>query len=190
MDNRTKKEIFLEETLKLIYEKGFRATTMRDIAQNMNFEVSNIYNYIDSKDALLDYYIFDVLHEFLEYLDNILNSTYSPLEKIKLVMSKHVQYTVAEPYKISLFIYEWRDLSEPKRSEFKAIRAQYMAHVTNLIDDAIKAGDLRPMDSKFAALMIFSSMRGLFNLTIENEQINPIEIEKQLNDFIFSGIKN
>jgi AcrR family transcriptional regulator len=190
MKTITKKEKFFDETLKLIHEKGFRATTMRDIAQNMNFEVSNIYNYINSKEALLDYYIFDVLDHFTEYLENIINSSYSPLEKLKIVMSKHVHYTAAEPYKVSLFIYEWRDLNEPKLTEFKEVRSGYMAKVTELIDKAIKLGQLRPMDSEFATLMIFSSMRGLFNLSAENENINPIEIEKQLNDFIFLGIEN
>lgn len=117
------------------------------------------------------------MDHFTEYLENIINSSYSPLEKLKVVMSKHVHYTAAEPYKVSLFIYEWRDLNEPKLTEFKEVRSEYMAKVTELIDKAIKLGQLRPMDSKFATLMIFSAMRGLFNLSTENKNINPIEIE-------------
>jgi len=188
MISKTKKEIFLEKTLKLIYKKGFKATTMRDIAQNMNFEVANVYNYIESKDALLEFYIFYVLDEFTIFLENILDSSYTPVEKLKLIMSKHIQFAAVEPYKFSLFIYEWRDLSKPKLAEFKKRRILYMQEVTNLIESGIAQGQLRQIDSKFATLMIFSSMRGLLSLAIEDKKLNPIEIEKQLNEFVFFGI--
>ncbi len=42
MKKLTKKELFFEKTLKLISEKGFKATTMRDIAHELNFEVANV----------------------------------------------------------------------------------------------------------------------------------------------------
>ena len=64
MAKSVKKDLFFKETLKLIHEKGFRATTMRDIAERMNFEVANIYNYIDSKDALLENYVIGITKEF------------------------------------------------------------------------------------------------------------------------------
>ena len=63
-----------------------------------------------------------------------------------------------------------------------------MSKVSSIIEEGIQQGQLREMDAKFATFMIFSSMRWLFNLTTDNKDINPIEIEKQLNDFIFCGI--
>ncbi|MCM4151186.1 TetR/AcrR family transcriptional regulator [Arenibacter sp. N53] len=185
----TKKEKFFDETLKLISEKGFKATTMRDIAERMDFEVANIYNYIESKDSLLENYLFDVLVDFTEYLDNIVSSSYSPVEKLKLVISRHVQYTAMKPYVISLFVNEWRNLNQPKLKEFEEMRISYMKKVEHLISEGIENGDLRHMNTAFSTFMIFSSMRWLFNMVInENEKINPIEMEKQLMDFIFLGI--
>ena len=181
MVGKTKKEVFLDKTLKLICEKGFKATTMRDIAQNMNFEVANVYNYINSKDALLEFYIFNVMDEFTQFLENILDSSYTPVEKLKLIMSKHVQFAATDPYKFSLFIYEWRDLAEPKLSEFKEKRSIYLEEVANVIGQGVDQGQLREIDSKFATLMIFSSMRGLLSLATGEEKINPIA------NFIFIG---
>ena len=189
MKNTTKKELFFKKTLKLISEKGFKATTMRDIAHELNFEVANVYNYIDSKEALLEGYIFGTLDEFLIYLDNIVDSSYSPVEKLKFVISKHAQYAIAKPYEIALFVYEWRNLKEPKLTEFKDKRSTYISKVNSIIEDGINQGSLRPMDSEFATFMFFSSMRWLFSMiTNEEKKINPIEIEKQLTDFIFKGI--
>ena len=189
MKRITKKELFFEKTLKLISEKGFKATTMRDIAQELNFEVANVYNYIDSKEALLEDYIFATLDEFVIYLDNIMDSSYSPVEKLKFVISKHVQYTLAKPYEVSLFVYEWRSLKGEKLEEFKQKRSGYISTVSNIIEDGINQGALRQMDSEFATFMVISSMRWLFSMiTNEEVKVNPVEIEKQLTDFIFKGI--
>ncbi|SFW69179.1 TetR/AcrR family transcriptional regulator [Cellulophaga fucicola] len=189
MKNTTKKELFFKKTLKLISEKGFKATTMRDIAHELNFEVANVYNYIDSKEALLEGYIFGTLDEFLIYLDNIVDSSYSPVEKLKFVISKHAQYAIAKPYEIALFVYEWRNLKEPRLTEFKEKKTAYISKVNTIIEDGINQGDLRKMDSEFATFMFFSSMRWLFSMiTNEEVKVNPVEIEKQLTDFIFKGI--
>ncbi|PKB43903.1 hypothetical protein AX016_2113 [Cellulophaga sp. RHA19] len=47
------------------------------------------------------------------------------------------------------------------------------------------------MDSEFSTFMVISSMRWLFSMiTNDDIKVNPIEIEKQLTDFIFKGIEN
>jgi AcrR family transcriptional regulator len=186
---KSKKELFFEETLKLVVEKGFKGTTLRDIAHKLNFEVANVYNYIDSKESFLEGYLFNTLNEFCEYLENITTSSYSPIEKLKFVISKHVQYTIAQPYIVALFVYEWRNLKEPKLSEFKEKRENYIATVNEMIKAGISTGELREMDDKFATFMVMSSMRWLFSLvTKQDTALNPIEIEKQMTDFIFKGI--
>ncbi|MBU2997858.1 TetR family transcriptional regulator [Cellulophaga baltica] len=186
---KNRKELFFEETLKLVVQKGFKATTLRDIAHKLDFEVANVYNYIDSKESFLEGYLFNTMDEFCGYLNNIVDSSYTPVEKLKFVISKHVQYTIAHPYIVALFIYEWRNLKEPKLTEFKDKRQGYIDTVNTIIKAGIKDGDLREMDDEFATFMVMSSMRWLFSLvTKENVTINPIEIEKQMTDFIFKGI--
>lgn len=45
------------------------------------------------------------------------------------------------------------------------------------------------MDDKFATFMVMSSLRWLFSLVTKQDiAVNPIEIEKQITDFIFKGI--
>ncbi|MCK0158745.1 TetR/AcrR family transcriptional regulator [Cellulophaga sp. F20128] len=189
----TKKEKFHADVLKLIYEKGFKATTIRDIAKNGNFEVANVYNYIDSKEAFLEGCIFNIFNEFNGYIDDILESSFSPKEKLKYVVSKHVQFTMKEPYQVALFVYDWRNLNEPKLSEFKQLRKAYILKVETIISQGMKEGQFRTMDSEIATFLVFSSLRWIFNIIIHKKgekKINVIELEKQINDFIFGGIES
>lgn len=189
MITSSKKEVFFENTLRLIYEKGFKATTMRDIAKNANFEVPNVYNYIDSKEAFLETYIFNIFSEFNGYINDIIESTFSPREKLKYVISKHVQFTIQEPYQVALFVYDWRNLSEPKLSEFKVLRKEYLSRVESIIEEGINEEQFRRMDLEVATFLVISSLRWLFDVTIAKEgKVNSIELEKQITDYIFGGI--
>lgn len=180
----------MEKTLKLVYENGFTATSMRDIAKHSNFEVPNIYNYIDSKEAFLEGYLFAIFKEFNSYLEEILESTFSPKEKLKYVISKHVQFTIKEPYQVALFVYDWRNLTEPRLGEFKKQRKSYLQKVGGIIAQGIKEGQFRPMDIEIATFLVFSSLRWLFNILINDEErkVNSIELEKQITDYVFGGI--
>ncbi|MGB6152562.1 MAG: TetR family transcriptional regulator, partial [Pricia sp.] len=143
MGTNSKREIFMEKTLKLVYEKGFKGTTMRDIAKNANFEVPNVYNYINSKEAFLEGYLFDIIDSFTIYLNQILESSHSPKDKLKYVISKHVQFTIKEPYQVALFVYDWRNLQEPKLSDFKQKRVNYLKKIGSIIEEGMQVGEFR-----------------------------------------------
>ena len=190
MGKINKKELFMEKTLRLVYEKGFTATTMRDIAKHSNFEVPNIYNYIDSKEAFLEGYLFNIFEEFNGYMEEILESTFSPKEKLKYLISKHVRFTIREPYQVALFVYDWRNLTEPRLSEFKELRKNYLQKVGSIIKMGMEEGQFRTMDVEMATFLVFSSLRWLFNILINDEEkkVNSIELEKQITDYVFGGI--
>ncbi|APA65348.1 TetR/AcrR family transcriptional regulator [Maribacter sp. 1_2014MBL_MicDiv] len=191
MAKSVKKDLFFKETLRLIHEKGFRATTMRDIAERMNFEVANIYNYIDSKDALLENYVIGITKEFQTYMDNIIDSTFSPKDKLRMVISKHIQFTFEKPYQLALMANEWRNLKEPALSEYVAKRSDYISKIASILEDGVEKGEFRPMNIEIATNSIVSSLRWSYNKYVDNSNtsINPIELEKQFMDFIFNGVK-
>ena len=191
MAKSVKKDLFFKETLRLIHEKGFRATTMRDIAERMNFEVANIYNYIDSKDALLENYVIGITKEFQTYMDNIIDTTFSPKDKLRMVISKHIQFTFEKPYQLALMANEWRNLKEPALSEYVAKRSDYISKIASILEDGVEKGEFRPMNIEIATNSIVSSLRWSYNKYVDNSNIsiNPIELEKQFMDFIFNGVK-
>ena len=84
MQGNTKREQFFTTALQLFHEKGFKATTMRNIAERMSFDVANIYNYIDNKQSLLETYLFGISQEFHNGVDNILASSYNAKEKLNM----------------------------------------------------------------------------------------------------------
>ncbi|MBT8384901.1 MAG: TetR family transcriptional regulator [Bacteroidia bacterium] len=189
MKELSKKEKFLKETLKLFYSKGFKATTMRDIAKKLNFEVANIYNYIDSKQALLEDALFDISYTFHHSIDNILESSYSPEEKLKLIISSHIKLTVEKPYEMALMVNEWRNLKPEKLKKIIERKKDYENKVAMVLQEGIEHGHFRKMNVVITTKSLLSSLRWLYDEYPGSQtRFNPIEIEKQIIDFIFAGI--
>lgn len=189
MKEQTKKEILLATTLELFHEKGFKATTMREIAGKLNFEVANIYNYIESKQSLLESFLDDISAEFHLSIDNILESTYSPDEKLRSLISANIQLTANKPYEVALLMNDWRHLKGKKLKDFLKRRTDYENKVRTIIEAGIKRNQFRKMDVEIATYSVLASLRWLYSKYIDSViKMNPVEIEKQISDFIFAGI--
>ncbi len=184
----TKHQKFYSESLKLIYRKGFKATTMRDIADRMECDVANIYNYIDSKQDLLERFLFEMSKQFHIGIDDILASSYTPVEKMRHLVRLNVQLSIQKPLEISLLVNEWRNLKEPMLKRFLKERKQYEQKVKRLLVQSMHAGEVRKMDSDMATHLLLSSMRWLFDKqVVGKKRLNPVEVEKEVFEFLNYG---
>ena len=185
----TKKDHFLNEAIKLIHEKGFKATTMRDIAKHMNFDASNSYNYVKSKQEILEIFLFKTSNEFHHTIDNIIASNYDIAEKLKLLIKSHVHIASQKPYEVALLDNEWRNLKETKYTEFVTLRKSYENKVSDLLKKGMETGVFKKMDVTIATAVLLASVRWFYNhFTQEDATLNPIELERQIIDYVLGGI--
>jgi AcrR family transcriptional regulator len=192
MKKNKKRERFLEVVLQLIHEKGFKATTMRDIAEKLNFDVANIYNYIDSKQSLLEIYLFNIQNEFHDSIDLIINSTHTPQEKLRLFICSYIQITAKRPLEQALIANEWRNLKNPKLQEFIDRRKDYENKLKTIINEGVNNGQFRIIDVDITTHIIMSALRSQYIKYIEPKtSVDTSEIEKEFSNFIlFAIVKN
>jgi AcrR family transcriptional regulator len=192
MKKNKKRERFLEVVLQLIHEKGFKATTMRDIAEKLNFDVANIYNYIDSKQSLLEIYLFNIQNEFHDSIDLIINSTHTPQEKLRLFICSYIQITAKRPLEQALIANEWRNLKNPKLQEFIDRRKDYENKLKTIINEGVNNGQFRIIDVDITTHIIMSALRSQYIKYIEPKtSVDISEIEKEFSNFIlFAIVKN
>ncbi|MFX9050258.1 helix-turn-helix domain-containing protein, partial [Acinetobacter baumannii] len=58
--NISRKEVIIEKAAILFKEKGFKAASMRELADIVGVEAASLYNHIKSKNELLNIICFDV----------------------------------------------------------------------------------------------------------------------------------
>lgn len=188
LDPSNKREVFHKKALALILDKGFRGTTMRDLAESMQCDVSNIYNYIPSKQALLKQHVFLMSQRFHQGIDEIAMSGLSAVEQIGEVIRFYVGLSFEAPYQTALLVYEWRHLEEPDRSLFLTERKAYEDKVRKMITHGIRVGEFKKISPDTATHLILSSLRWLFQYVKDNPQSNRIKVEREISSFVLRGI--
>src|SRR5450432_3265419 len=89
--NSTKKEVIIEKASKLFREKGFGASSMRDLAEHVGVEAASLYNHIQSKSEILQAICFKVANEFVAHLDAVEGSTQPILTKMEQIIRFHIR---------------------------------------------------------------------------------------------------
>jgi AcrR family transcriptional regulator len=186
MNARQKK--FHHTALKLVHEKGFKATTMRELASRMQCDVANIYNYIDSKQSLLDKFLFGINDEFHSGIDHIICSGYNAQRKVEEIVDLYVRLSTEKPLEVALLINEWRNLREDRREQFVSEKRKFENKVKEIIAEGIHEGSLKQRDPDLTTHLLLSSLRSLFNHSFAHD--NPIGLRREISGFILNGISN
>ena len=148
----------LETARHLFWEKGYNATSMRDIAISYGCRPANIYNFFSDKEEIL----FEVLREEMEQIINPIkhleeDDGTSPIEQLKFIIESHLKVTLS--YRRSaktLFDVALDSLSPDKRKKIVDFRDTYDRIIRKVIRRGIDAGYLPEVDVRLAGFMIAS----------------------------------
>ena len=76
----------IEKATKLFAEKGFVASSMRDLAHEMGIEAASLYSHIHSKEEMLEIICFKKADQFLAALDEVNDIYFNAEEKLRMVI--------------------------------------------------------------------------------------------------------
>lgn len=85
------REKVIKASIDLFAAKGFRGTSIRDIAGAIGMSISNIYHYFGSKEGLLPAILEHGSALLLDKLQEVLKREMDPLEKFKLLLKTHIR---------------------------------------------------------------------------------------------------
>jgi len=179
----------LEAAERLFSVRGFEATSVRDIADAMEMQAGSLYTHIETKEELLWEILDGAANRFFEAIRPIVNSDLVTIEKLKRAIAAHVSVITGSASAASIYMTEWRHLSEPRRKEFAARRDEYERMFRGMVHDAIREGIFGDVDEKFATLMILSSANWIYQWYRPGGPMTPEEIARKITDLLFNGLK-
>src|SRR5258706_2467679 len=118
-------------------EKGYRAVSMRELANHVGIEAASFYNHFDSKESILKDICFRMAHEFFNGIEEALKKEQVPDKMLSLAIKSHVRVITENTDASAGFFNDWRYLSEPYLSEFKEMRLKYEAIYRSIIRHGI-----------------------------------------------------
>jgi len=150
----------------LFRERGYAATSVRDIAQALNIQGGSLYAHVASKE--------DVLWSIVSRAADRFNAEVGPLAtdagapaapsapaRLRAMIRAHVEVVTSSQRDAAVFLHEWRFLSDERRAQMAARRDAYEALFRQAIGRGIAAGTFSPVDPRLTATAILTALNGI-----------------------------
>ena len=188
--NKTKRDVIIEKATNLIREKGYVATTMRDLAAEVGMEAASLYNHIQSKEHILSEVCFALANYYTDQMEVIYKMEANAITKIRKLIQIHLKINAEHSSLAAVMNDEWRHLSEPDNSNFLAMRHDYEDKFIQIIDIGVKNGSVNEVDPKIALFTILSSVRWLQHWYHKNRHLDYDDLERTISSIILNGIES
>lgn len=152
--NRSRWDEIVAVAARLFREKGYRATTMDDIANELNVTKPALYYYIDSKHDLL-YAICEAATErLMEGAKKIMEEDAPVEEKLRRLIRWHVNMFSAHGDVIAVYLAEEGELPPERRSFIRSLSREYESYYRQLLEAGIRERKFRKLDVPMAVRAI------------------------------------
>jgi len=182
----------LEAARRLFWEKGYNATSMREIAIAYGCRAANLYNFFSDKEEIL----FEVLREEMEQIIRPIkhleeDDGSSPLEQLRFVIESHLKVTLS--YRRSsglLFDVALDGLSPAKRKTIIDFRDTYDRIIRKVIRRGIASGYFPEVDVRLAGFMIASMITRTRIWFHPKKGVSVSELADFISQFSFNGLRS
>ncbi|MEK6783157.1 MAG: TetR/AcrR family transcriptional regulator [Bacteroidota bacterium] len=188
--NLSRKEQVIRKAAELFREKGYAASSMRDLAQKLGIEAASLYSHIKSKEEILHSLCFDMAAEFRKSLVEVEKLNVSASERLRLGIIGHVEVMAKDLTASAVFMNEHRHLSQPYLRDFLLLRINYINRFKAIIELGVKNGEFKDtINTKLAVMTLFSSLNWMPQWYDPGSVIQPKELGQQLSDMLVNGLK-
>jgi AcrR family transcriptional regulator len=177
----------LQAAARSFVERGYHGTSLQDIATEAGIQKSALYYYFPSKE-LLCFEVFSRLgHHMVAGLEEICTLNVPGAEKLRRAIEYHIQRVAEQTNKLTVFLRESEYLSGVHLEEAQHIRDRYEACFRRIISEAVREGQLRPVDAKFASMAILGMCNWLYRWYKPGDK-SPAEIASIFWNLVSEGL--
>jgi AcrR family transcriptional regulator len=152
----------------IIYEKGFNATSMGDIAEAVDLTKGGLYYYIKGKKALL----FAIMNFAMDLLEaEVLvpaEGESDPQKRLANMVAGHIRVVIQDPSAMTILVYEEENLSTDHRAKILSRKEKYEQMLRGSIQTVIdlRDGDPNQSNNKIDASVAAYSFLGMIHWVV------------------------
>ncbi len=155
-------QAFIEAATRLFAQKGFKGTSISDLAGELSLTTASLYYYVDGKQDLLARVLETGMTDFLARLQTIEDDPGEPREKLERAVENHIDFVITRPDVVRIFLRYRSMLEDTTREHYQQLLDQYQGLFTKILADTY------PADSDTSDIVLLRQMvLGMINSIIE-----------------------
>ena len=187
--NGSRKDVIVRKAATLFREKGYKAASMRDLAEAVGVEAASLYNNIKSKSELLHELVFSVANKFVLKMDEIESENISSLEKMEKLLRFHITEMIHNYEEVYVSDREWKHLSDPYLSNYQNQRRVYRKRIAAIIEEGIRNKEIKTIDAPTVVLIFLHAVSGIESWHRSTKKITATELEQNMVTILIDGLK-
>jgi TetR/AcrR family transcriptional regulator, cholesterol catabolism regulator len=168
--------------------KGYKGTTIRDIAKATGMTVSTTYYHFGSKNGLLLAIINQLAAELQTELEGVCKLDLEPLERLKKLVATHLERVARNGNNAAILFYDEDDLTPPTNKIVKKVQLKFLNVYRRELENLRAAGYLRSSNTTVIAFHIIALVEWHIRWYKPKGRLSLEEVKKEALDFILGGI--
>ena len=159
-DRAAKKDAVLRVAMRLFNEKGFRATSLDDVATVLNVTKPTIYHYFANKDEVLFACVQLSLDRLREAVASAMENPGTGRDRLEALL---IGYAVmmTQDYGVCVFRTSERELSPESAKRFRQLKRGIDTMMRQVIQEGVADGSLEVKDVRLCAFAFAGALNGL-----------------------------
>jgi AcrR family transcriptional regulator len=189
-DTEAKFQRILRFAAQIFAERGFGASSIRDISRATGISLSSLYYYFESKQKLLYLIQIHALTSILTELERRLQGVSDPERRLNALIQNHLQYFMAHPAEMKVLSHDEDALEEPYRKEVAAIKRRYYNLTRGIFEDLTRRGSATGLNPRVAVLSLYGMMNWIYKWHRPKVDPRAEELAETMAEIFLRGVLN
>lgn len=193
MTAKAKDQLILEAAFAVFSSKGFHSAKVEEIAKKAGVGKGTIYEYFKSKAHLFHEMFKWHLERYFAEVEKGLDNKNSAVDKIYLIVKNHIIFSQQFKSLAGKLLNESHpqvDVDKDFKQTMVATYKEKIQIIKGILEEGIRQGELREMDTDLIAVYLFGSLGGLIrSLVILDEDLEPDAVAQKVVDVLLKGMK-
>ncbi|AXG99358.1 TetR/AcrR family transcriptional regulator [Deinococcus wulumuqiensis] len=175
---------------RLFSERGYHATSMRDLAGELGMQGGSLYAHISGKEELLIEIVRGASQQFDDALFSLRDLDLPAEQKLREAMFRHIRVVADNMDSATVFFHEWKHLSAEPYARVVAWRDTIDTFYRELVAQGVQDGSFRSdLDIRATATLILSSVNWTYTWYRPGGSLSPRDVAEQFADMLLRGLR-
>ena len=186
---RNTREDVIAAAGRLFASHGYHGTSMRDLGRELGLRGSSLYSHVTSKEDLLVAVVERGAEHFQASAVNALRSREAPVERLRALISGHVDVVLDHSDAAKTFLDEAQSLDDERRALIVAARDDYEQVFRDVVSAGIEDGSFAAnIDPKTSAIFILSILNAVERWFDESGALDRASLKDEIDTFVTKSL--
>ena len=183
-----RRQQILDAAVRLFYEVGFEAASLRDLASRVGINKATIYHYFESKEEILSHIIGEVGQALLHGVVDASRGPGDPVQVLEAMVRFQIGYLEAHLEGIKVLVEEKKSLRADLRARVRADETEIFRRYKEVLVRCQEAGTVRRAHLATSAFAILGQINWLYQWYKPDGTLSTRELADQVVTILFQGL--